>query len=252
MEIVKNGKQLMMRLPFSGRFLVCLAVFFTIVVSSSSFANESFSFNTADQSPYSTKENDGVYDRIIIEVFQTLGKTVKINRLPSARSLENVNNGLDDGEYARIAGLTATFPNLRIVNEKLLDFAFTAFVRNPELQINDWNGLAGYHIAFINGWKIYETEVKAAASILKVSTEAELFSLLANGRIDIALYERHRGLHYLRSHKMESIYPLEPPLAVKGMHIYLNSRHESMIPAVDQALHSFKQTPDYRHLLDSF
>lgn len=237
---------------FNCSVAVCLTVFLVFTSTLSSFAADSFTLNTADQAPYSTNDNTGVYDHIVMEVFRALGKSPKINHLPSARSLENVNTGVDDGEYARISGLTATNPNVRMVNEKLLDFAFTAFVRNPDLHIRDWNDLNGYNVAFINGWKIYETEVKNAASILRVPSDKELFNLLASGRIDVALYERRRGLHYLRSHKLEGIYPLDPPLAVKGMHLYLHMRHESMIPAVDQALRAFKQTAEYRQLLGDF
>lgn len=242
----------MTSLLFSGRSIVCLTIFFVLISSSNSFAEDPFTINTADQPPYSTQDNNGLYDRIIIETFRIIGKTVKINHMPSARSLENVNNGIDDGEYARIAGLTITNPNLRIVDEKLLDYIFTAFVRNPGLQIHDWNDLTGHNVAFINGWKIYETEVKNTASIFKVHSEKELFALLASGRIDIALYERRRGLHYIKSHKLEGIYPLASPLAVKGMYLYFNSRHEAIIPAVEQALRSFKQTSNYQLLINSF
>lgn len=237
---------------FKGNFIACLAVLLVLASAANSVAANSFTLNTADQPPYSTNDNRGVYDQIVMEVFRTLGKSPKINHLPSARSLENVSTGVDDGEYARISGLTATNPNLRMVNEKLLDFAFTPFARNPNLQIRDWKDLANYNVAYINGWKIFETEVKNAASILKVPSDKELFSLLASGRIDIALYERRRGLHYLRSNKIEGMYPLDQPLAVKGMHLYLHMRHEPMIPALDQALRSFKQTTAYQQLLDEF
>jgi polar amino acid transport system substrate-binding protein len=238
--------------PFNCRFVLCLAVLLVCLSPKHGVAADFFTLNTADQPPYSTQDNTGVYDQIVLEALRTLAITPKINHLPSARSLENVNAGVDDGEYARIAGLTSANPNLLMVNEKLLDFAFTAFVRDPSMEIRDWKALSSYHVAFINGWKIYETEVKTAASILKVSSDKELFNLLASGRIDVALYERRRGLHYLRSNKLEGISPLDPPLAVKGMHLYLHMRHESMIPEVEQALRSFKQTTAYRQLLDEF
>ena len=117
--------------------------FFVVVFSLASTANteEIFTINTADKPPYSTTDNNGIYDKIITHVFADIGKNIKINHLLSARSIENVQVGIDDAEYARIKGLSKTHSNLIIVDEKLLDFAFTAFSKDGSIEIKGWESL---------------------------------------------------------------------------------------------------------------
>lgn len=217
-----------------------------------SFADSLFTINTADQPPYSTKDHTGIYDLLVAEIFEKLGVKIKINHLSSARSLENVEVGLDDAEFARIRGLSRTYPNIRIVDEKLIDFAFTAFARNPSIVLSDWNSLKPYHVAFIKGWKIYEMNVQECKSRNIVSSEQELFNMLLNNRVDMILYERLRGIDYMKNNNIDGIHALQSPLAVRGMYLYVNKRNEYMIPKIEKTLKDLKKDGEYQDIIHPF
>jgi len=230
---------------------VC-AVCLNLITVNASYAQDIFTVNTADSPPYSTENEDGVYDRIILMVFGNIGMKVKINHLDSARSVENVDVGLDDAEYARIKGLSNRYHNLRVVDEKLIDFSFTAFSKDSSIIINGWDSLKNYHVAYMRGWKIYEKNVKNTKSVLQVTTEKELFQLLENDRVDIILYELLRGHQYLKDRNVEGIYPLSNPLSVKGMYLYVNKKHDKLIPDIEQSLRAMKERGEYKNIVDLF
>ncbi len=215
-------------------------------------ARELFTINTADSSPYSTPLNTGIYDQIILKVFDSLGLKVKINHLPSARSIENVDIGLDDAEYARIKGLNEKFKNILPVNEKLLDFSFTAFAKDPRIRITGWDGLKKYNVGFIRGWKIYEINVKNTRSLHVVSSEVELFNMLLKDRVDIILYEKLRGYDFLSKNHISDVFALENPLSVRGMYLYVHKKHENLIPKIEKALREIKQGGEYDDIVGAF
>lgn len=244
-----------MRVPgmSTKEILFSLIVFFTVsCLTASGVSGELYTLNTADSPPYSTPYQGGIYDKLIFKVFDNLGLSVKINRLPSARSLENVEVGIDDGEYARIKGLSAEYENIQIVDEKLIDFAFTAFSKDPVIRIDGWNSLKPYNVAFIKGWKIYETNVKDSRSVLVVSSEEELFNTLVNDRVDIILYERLRGLHFIKKNNIEGVAVLDQPLSTRGMYLYMNRAHGKLVPKIEQALKTMKGNGEYKAILDTF
>lgn len=247
MRILQSGQYKVIFL-----FIIISLFCFQISVCAKDQTKMFFTFNTADKEPYSTQDNYGIYDRIILNVCQLSGIDFKINHLPSARSIENVDIGLDDGEYARIKGLSENYPNIRIVDEKLIDFAFTAFAKDEEMIVDGWRSLKSYNVAFIKGWKIYEMNVTDAQSIQVSSSEEELFRLLQHGRVDVILYERQRGLDYIHRKNLQGIFPIERPLSVRGMYLYVNKRHESLIPKLEEALRILKRTGIHEDIINSF
>lgn len=231
---------------------VCTNLLLSCFVSDSVLAQEAFTLNTADKPPYSTETDSGIYDKIISQVFENIGISIKINHLKSARSIENVDVGIDDGEYARIKGLCTTYKNIRIVEEKLIDFAFTAFAKDSSIKIHGWESLANYNVAYIRGWKIYEKNVKNVKSTLLVSSGEELFQVLTHDRVDIVLYERLRGLDFMKRKQLLGIVALDEPLSVRGMYLYVNKKHEKMIPDIENSLKFIKMNGQYQKIVDSF
>lgn len=215
-------------------------------------AQETFSINTADKPPYSSADNSGIYDVIVSHVFNDIGVAFHINHLKSARSVENVDIGIDDAEFARIKGLSAQYPNLEIVDEKLIDFSFTVFSKDANIEINNWDSLKKYNIGFMRGWKIYENNVTSDRPIHIVDSEAELFNMLVHDRVDIILYEKLRGYDHMKKNGITGVHALNAPLSVRGMYLYVNKKHSSLIPTIEGALRKMKRNGDYQSILSSF
>ncbi len=86
--------------------------------------------------------------------------------------------------------------------------------------------------------------------VTQVRDADQLFGLLANGRTDLALYERWQGLQRVRDLGLKA-YALEPPLARTDMFIYLNKKHEALVPRVAQALARLKANGTYKRIFDA-
>ncbi len=196
---------------------------------------------TADTPPYSTPDNKGYYDLIVQEAFRRINVDMEILHLPSGRSLVNASHGRIDGEYARISGIESAYPGLIMVDAKLADYHFCAFTLHDDLELEGWEDLSAWHTAYIKGWKILEDNAGSARSITLVSDVDLLFSILLAGRVDVVLYDRLRGEYFLESRGIEGVRIIEPPLAVRGMYLYLNRRHSELVAPLEAAIREIRE-----------
>lgn len=203
--------------------------------------------NDTNEAPYTTADGTGFLDAVAGEAFRRAGVGLKLVRLPAERALINANNGLEDGDLTRIAGLDAQYPNLVRVPEKLLDWNFSAFGKIPALPAR-WDEIRKRSVAHIRGWKIYERELAGAKQILTAEDPAQLFRLLQLDRVEVVLYERWMGQSLVARQGMQGVYALKPPLAEREMFIYLNKRHAALAPKIAEALRAIKAEGLYDRL----
>jgi polar amino acid transport system substrate-binding protein len=78
-----------------------------------------------------------------------------------------------------------------------------------------------------------------------------MFRMLDSGRIDLALYTRADGIALIRSLGLSSIAPLSPPLKDVDMYLYLNKKHEALVPQIAQALREMKADGTYNKIMFS-
>ncbi|MBF0559412.1 MAG: transporter substrate-binding domain-containing protein [Nitrospirae bacterium] len=206
--------------------------------------------NTANDPPNSTDDYSGICDIVMTEAFKRIGIKLEIVNLPSERALINANEGIDDGNYARIEGLEKTYPNLIRVPEEITRFEFSAFSKNVHFKPTGWDSLAPYNVGIITGWKILETNITNAKSLTQVKDETLLFNLLAADRVDVVVYERMQGKYFLNNSGMKNIVVLIPPLTVKSMYPYLHKKHKELVPKLAEALKSMKKDGTYAKIVD--
>lgn len=73
--------------------------------------------------------------------------------------------------------------------------------------------------------------------------------MLDGGRIDLALYTRTDGLALARGMGLSSVAPLSPALKDVDMFLYLNRKHEALVPKLAQALREMKADGSYNRIL---
>ncbi len=185
---------------------------------------------------------------LVEEVCKRNGVAVERNTPPVARSLSNVNEGIDDGDGPRVAGLLVNYPNMVQISEPFGDFAFGAFARSGDLKIRGWESLAPLNVAYIHGWKIFEDNVKTTKSTTKVNNSKLLFGLLDAGRTDVVLMTKMGGLAVIKEMNLKGIRFLEPPLAVSPNYLYLNRRHEALAEKFARTLKQMKTDGTYDRL----
>jgi polar amino acid transport system substrate-binding protein len=230
---------------------IALLIFllFTSPLFADSHAQQPLVITTSMAPPLSKDDHTGFYDQILIEAFRRAGQTIQITHLPTERSITNANLGITDGEFPRISGLDRLYPNLLQVPDKIDDFKFTAFTWRDDIQLKDWASCKPYNVAIVRGWKILEDNLADAKSLVRVKNQKILFSLLGKHRTDIVVYSRFEGQEMIKRLGLQSIRVLEPPLATRGMFLYLNKKHLQLIPAIAKQLRSMKRDGTYDRIL---
>jgi len=198
--------------------------------------------------PYTREAGDGFLDLIVKEAFRRAGLNLKMVRVSPERALINADSGIEDGVSARIAGLEKNYPNLVRIPEKVMDFPFVAFALQSRLANANWETLASTSVGHIQGWKIFEQNLKPGTHTTVVDTAEQLFTMLDKNRIDVALYERWLGLALAKKMAIKNIRVVEPALADREMFIYLNKRHADKVPAINAALRSLKADGFYTRI----
>jgi polar amino acid transport system substrate-binding protein len=193
-----------------------------------------------------------VLEKVSQEAFRRLGMDFRTISLPSERSLVSANQGEFDGEGLRVAGLGSQYPNLVQVQEPYVRISFVAFARDGGIDLSQgWESLKPYRVAFINGWKMFESNASGARSVTKVDTPEQAFRMLAAGRIDLALYTKADGMALLRGMGLPEIAPLTPSLKDVDMFLYLHRKHESLVPRLAQVLRDMKADGSYDRIRHS-
>lgn len=201
--------------------------------------------NDANEPPLTTPEHTGFLDVIATEAFRRIGSELRLVKLPAERALLLANDGLEDGELTRIAGLEEQYPNLVRVPEKLIDWDFAAFSKDASIPAS-FQAIRRHSVGLIKGWKIYERNTAGAERVTTVDDPEQLFRLLDRERIEVALYARLMGLALIQKQGLKNIRPLEPPLARRAMYIYLNKRHAKLVPKLAEALRALKHEGFYQ------
>jgi len=205
---------------------------------------QQFVLATADTAPYSTEDGRGVYDRLLHRVFDTMGISLTIRHLPSERGLLEAAQGRIDGEFARTALVAEEFPNLRLVATPLSTWDFVAIARTGDPIPESFNELRDYHVAFINGWRIFENAVSQYRTLTLVESEEQLFAMLLAGHVDVVLYGRTRAEAWIRRHGAPPVTISENPLAQQPMYLLLHRDHESLIPQIAREIARIRDGED--------
>ena len=203
--------------------------------------------NDTNETPYTTPARNGFLNVIVGEALRRLGYELQLVKLPPERGLINANAGIEDGDLTRIAGIEKQYPNLIQVPEKVMDWEFAAFSKDPSMQ-SSWLELRPRSVGHIKGWKIYEQNFAGAERVSMADDPDQLFRLLELNRIEVALYERWLGLAFLKQRDLNGIQPLAPLLATREMFIYLHRRHASLAPKLADSLRAIKLEGIYQQV----
>ncbi|MBU1641501.1 MAG: transporter substrate-binding domain-containing protein [Proteobacteria bacterium] len=200
----------------------------------SASGQEIFVVNTGFTPPVST-----FFQLVVEEAFGRLQIPVFFQVMSAERSLQLVNRGIDDAECCRIPdAIRADYPGLLSVPVSFYTATFSAFTKDPALQIRNWQDLKPYSVGVVTGWKILVdgvAKVEPAGYTMVDSPEA-LFKMLDLGRIDIATLGYRSGLQVIDNQGVEGIHVLEPPLAQRALHMQLHPRHADLLPRITKVL----------------
>jgi polar amino acid transport system substrate-binding protein len=234
-----------MKPPYRTRLLLIL---FCWLTTTATLHAEPLRLNSGVSEPYFKENKQGFIDLLVPTLFQRIGvEAVGVQYAASERAMLNANSGIDDGVVLRIKGLERAYPNLVRIDEKILDNDFVAYAKYLKLSPKSFADLKPFQVAHINGWKIFENGLPADTAVTKVQTPEQLFSLLANDRADIVLYERWQGNHLIAEQGIKAQL-LWPPLASMEMFMYLHKKHEHLVEPAARALRAMKADGSYQRI----
>lgn len=224
---------------------VCLLLLLCLSANMALAQGQDIKLNTAFAPPVKT-----LFEQVMQEAFKRNGLNVTVQAPPAERALQQANDGIDDGDGPRIAGLSSKYPNLIQVPEKVIDTEFVAFTKNATMEAKGWDSVKQYRVGIITGWKILEDNLAGSQALEKVANSEALFKLLANDRIDVAVIGKLDGMAAIRQLGLTDVHAVSPPLEIKPMYLYLNKKHEALVPKIDAGLKEMKSDGTYQKLLD--
>jgi len=188
---------------------------------------------------FSTFESRGMgrlFRRILEEAYARIGYAVGFAEVPAERALVMSNDGTVDGEAGRVPVIEPRCPNLIRVPTPIYTNRIVAFARQDGISPDaTWDDLMPYRVGVLLGYR-YIDKRTALMNRAVVSSYANLFSLLLEGRVDVAVVEYLDALPALRSLDMKTLRMLQPPLAFNSMYHYLHRRHADLVPKIDAVL----------------
>lgn len=214
-----------------------------------SYAESSITINAGTAEPFVTADGGGFYGALTHEAFSRIGINAKVIRLPSARSILNANEGIDDGVIARTKGMEEKYTNLIRIPVPIVTFRFVAYSLDKKISVNGWDSFAPYSVGYIRGWVIYEKNLTKAKTVTTVNNAEQLFKLLMNGRTDLIMFEYYRG-SWWNKHLNANAHIIGSPVAEKDMFMYLHNKHENLVPAITKALETMKQDGTFQKIKD--
>lgn len=233
------------------RLLTLITVLFSIMISESVVAQEKLTIATGLKPPLvSSAAHKGFLDTLAVELFRRINIDLEVVVVPAKRALVNANSGVDDGNLLRIKGLEKSYPNLVRVPETIFSSEFIGYSMKQSQLNGDWKMLTDYNVAYVRGWKIFENNVPNRENSIVVGDATQMFNMLKEGHVDVALYEKWQGLFLANKVGLTNVHLLEPPFVRLNMYMYLNKKHKLLIPKVSRELIKMKQDGSYQKIFN--
>ncbi|WP_462159129.1 hypothetical protein [Pseudoalteromonas sp. GB56] len=218
-----------------SRLRLCVITLILVLAASNhaqSFERPSVSFNK----PMDTAQARYVID-LMTRVYDQLGYTLDIVDYAHPQALEAADQGIFDGQLARIANIESQYENLLRVNYPLFNFELFILTRCQECGLEELNS-----IAMRNGYPVteqYLDEHHYQGQRIKIENVAAQLNLLAQKQVDgVVLLDFH--LQSEMNSGIDSRFQRHHLANYYSYH-YVHKRHEQRIPKILAALKQLEE-----------
>lgn len=192
---------------------------------------------------FSTFPSEGMgvlFARILSEAYGRIGYSVEVTGLPAERALFMADQGVVDGEAARVPVIEEDHANLVRVPTPLYRNRVVVFTWRPEIDpAQGWEGLYPYSLASVIGYRFIEKKTRHMRRQL-VPCYSTLFAMLEVRRVDAVVSEYLEALPTLPLFNLADVRVLKPPYAYKNMYHYLHVRHADLVSRIDAVLKAMR------------
>lgn len=178
---------------------------------------------------------------MLVEAFDALGIDIEFRYRPYKRSIEEVNNGVADGDVARISSITQGYSNVVLVPESIANIDIIAFTTTPGIDLMGYKvDQHRYHVGYLLGWKKIENFLQVYERKSAVGDHHTLFKLLVKKRFDVVLFSQVAGENILASQNIVN-YQTSPSLLTYPVYLILNKKHTNLIAKLAAQLKIMKK-----------
>ncbi|MBF0324283.1 substrate-binding periplasmic protein [Magnetospirillum moscoviense] len=171
---------------------------------------------------------------ILREAYRRLGITIETEQVPNERAIVLADSGQTSGDLIRIAGLSATYPNLIQVPEPVVTFESTAFTAGLTFPVKGWESLRPYRLCVLRGNKLAEINTEGMNREI-VGTIEGMGRMVIAGHCEVAVLGRQVWLEVDR-HGLRPLISLDPPIQVVPLYHYVHRRHADLVPRLAKVL----------------
>lgn len=173
---------------------------------------------------------------VLKEAYKRIGYDVQFTMLPAKRSLHSANRGNTDGDIARIEGTEKIFPNLIPIRTPVVDFQGFAFTVSVSREIREWSDLKGLRVGVVRGIR-YSTIGTEGLNPFFAEDYINLFRLLVDGRIDVAIAGRNQGqIEIQKNFRKSGIHKIGQPLYSKPLYHFVHKKNKKLAARLNDAL----------------
>lgn len=212
-------------------------LFFIILILFSSGVNAKEIFSISSLGSASTY----IPEKIMREVYAKLGISIKITKLPAARSIETANSEVAGAELARIKVDPYEYPNLVRVPVAIDTIEGVVFSKYEHFKVNGWDSLRPYKIGIRRGVKFTEKGTKGMGVMLANSNK-QLLLMLAKGRVDVVVLNRRNAAYELEQSEFQGIISLSPSVHYLEVFHYLHVTNRYLLPRLGKALKKMRKS----------
>ena len=222
------------------RSLFVLAVLVAFLLMPGPGATQADDAATSCRAQISGIENEHTHAlaaRVLMEAYRRIGCQLSVDFMPGKRSLTWANDGLTQGDVARIEGTDKVYTNLvQVPTPVLKDTLGVAFAIEQTGPVDSMEDLEGLRIGIIQGIRYSEALTKGMNPVM-ANDMTHLFSLLVAGRIDVAIAILNAGtIEAARNFNGKGIHPISDSLYTSSVYHFVNEGYGDRVPLLDAAL----------------
>ncbi len=192
-----------------------------------------------------------VSETIMVRAYAALGYELNVSYLPGKQALYKSNHGETDAELVRIEAVARKYPNLVQVPEALFNIHGMAFSWNDTIRFQGAQDLWGRRVGIVKGIQ-WAANIAEGQSPILAQNVHDLFELLANRRIDIALEAQLTGQPELKHFPNKGLVMLlESPIEFPVFH-FLNKKHHNMIAPLAEEIQKMKKRGEIDRILINY
>ena len=187
----------------------------------------------------------------MVRAYAALGYKLNVSYLPSKQALYESSHGETDAELVRIEAVGRKYPNLVRVPEALFDVSGMAFSWNETMSVRSEQDLWGRRIGIVKGIQWAAKFAEGSAPKLARNVH-QLFELLANRQIDIALEAQLTGQPELKHFPNRGISMLyDTPIQFPVFH-FLHKKHRELVAPLSEEIRKMKKRGEINRILRDY